>query len=430
MTPRHVGMRGLLLVLALGELACPARAPGPPSPGAPAATVVVKAARLLDVEAGRWIERPAVVISGDRVLAIEEHGAAKDRESATIVDLGDASLLPGLIDAHVHLAWGGQGAGADLPGAAEARTTLLAGFTTVRNLGSTGGADLRLRDAIANGTVVGPRMLVSGPGLGSKGGVCDQVFAGEGVIAGAEEARSRVERLTADRVDVIKVCAGGQVIPAPVRDLTSTELSLDELKAVVEAAHGHGLRVAAHAQGPAAISAAVEAGVDSIEHAGLLDRETIDRMLAHKTVLVPTLYRLDWVLEQQEKQNAPPAALERLRDGRERARTGLAEAIRSGVPIVVGTDATVFPHGLNARELAVLVEAGLSPLEAIRAATTRAAALLGWSDKIGTLAPGKLADIIAVDGDPLTDVTTLERVRFVMLGGQVILNGPHPIQEE
>ena len=139
---------------------------------------------------------------------------------------------------------------------------------------------------------------------------------------------------------------------------------------------------------------------------------------------------LDWVLEQQEKQNAPPAALERLRDGRERARTGLAEAIRSGVPIVVGTDATVFPHGLNARELAVLVEAGLSPLEAIRAATTRAAALLGWSDKIGTLAPGKLADIIAVDGDPLTDVTTLERVRFVMLGGQVILNGPQPIQEE
>ncbi len=411
----------LLLVLLLVQAsACHKQ----PSHDVDAPTLVIKAARLLDVDGGRWIERPAVVISGERVVSVRDQAAAAAAAGAAqVIDLGDASLLPGLIDAHVHLAWGAAtarpSAGPDMPGAAEARATLLAGFTTVRNLGSTGGADLRLRDAIAQGVVPGPRMVVSGPGLGSAGGVCDQVFNGEGVIRGIEEARARVERLVADRVDVIKVCAGGQVVPGPA-DRTATELSLDELRAVVEAAHERGLRVAAHAQGPAAIVAAVEAGVDSIEHAGLLDRETIERMLARGTVLVPTLYRLDWLLEQSEERGAPPAALARLRESRDRARAGLAEAIARGVPIALGTDATVFPHGLNARELAVLVDAGVSPIEAIRAATTRAAALLGWSDRVGSVAPGKLADLIAVDGDPLTDVTVLERVRFVVQGGRVV----------
>ena len=413
------GATRLPILLILAAAACH-KTPGRVT-DAPA--LVVRAARLLDVETGRWIERPAVVISGERVVAVKEHAPA-DLAATHVIDLGDASLLPGLIDAHVHLAWGAAGtppaAGPEMPGAAEAKATLLAGFTTVRNLGSTGGADLRLRQAIAQGIVPGPRMLVSGPGLGSKGGVCDQVFNGEGVIEGVEGAKARVERLVADHVDVIKVCAGGQVIPAPVRDLTATELSPDELRAVVDAAHSHGLRVAAHAQGPAAIVAAVEAGVDSIEHAALLDHPTIERMLAHEVALVPTLYRLSWVLEQAEKGGAQPAALTRLREARDRARAGLSEAITSGVPIVFGTDATLFPHGLNARELAVLVEAGLSPLEAIRAATTRAAALLGWSDRVGSVAPGKLADLIAVDGDPLTDVKLLEQVRFVMQGGRVV----------
>jgi imidazolonepropionase-like amidohydrolase len=430
-TPR-IGLVLLVFTVSLGHLSCHRREPVPPrpSPSAPAPTVVVRAGRLLDVEAGRWIERPEVVISGERVVAVRQQATSSATGEAQVIDLGDASLLPGLIDAHVHLAWAGPPSGdPGMPGTGEARETLRAGFTTVRNLGATGGADLQLKHAIASGAVVGPRMLVTGPGLGSRGGVCEQVFGANAVITGADEARSRVERLAGDGVDAIKVCAGGRVIPA-LADRMATELSPDELRAVVEAAHARGLKVAAHAQGPVAIAAALDAGVDSIEHGGLLDTETIDRMLARNVVLVPTLYRLDWVIEQNEKQGAPPAALTRLRESRDRAIGGVREAIARGVPIVLGTDATVVPHGLNARELAVLVEAGLTPIEAIRSATTRAAALLGWSDRIGTLAPGKLADLVAVDGDPLVDVTVLQRVRFVMLGGRVISNGSEPTQEE
>lgn len=399
-----------MLAISLLDVACRPPIADPAAPREPAAvTVVVRAARLLDVESGRWIAPAVVVISGERIVEVRTSYARASDAAVEEIDLGDMSLLPGLIDAHVHLAWAG-GANAEA-----ARATLFAGFTTVRNLGSTGRADLLLRDAIDRGEIVGPRMLAAGAALGAPGGVCDQVFAGEGVVTGAEQARQRVEELVAAGADVIKLCAGGSVIPVP-GDQTATELSPETLRAIVETAHGHHLKVAAHAQGPAAIAAAAGAGVDSIEHGGLLDDETIELLRARDVVLVPTLYRLDWLLEQAAGQPGQS----RLRESRDRARDGVRRAIHRGVSIVVGTDATVFPHGLNARELSVLVELGLSPLEAIRAATIRAADLLGRSDRVGTLAAGKLADLVAVDGDPLADVTVLERPRFVMLGGRVI----------
>jgi imidazolonepropionase-like amidohydrolase len=426
----------VVLVISLLDLSCRVRSAGPASPTETqrprepaAATVVVRATRLLDVESGQWIAPAIVVVSGERIVEVRTDEAGPAARGSEVIDLGDASLLPGLIDAHVHLAWDtgavSSADGAAPAGAEAARATLYAGFTTVRNLGSTGRADLRLRDAIDRGEVVGPRMLAAGPGLGAPGGVCDQVFGGEGAITGAEEARERVEELVAAGADVIKLCAGGAVVPGP-GDETATDLPPETIRAIVETAHARGLKVAAHAQGQAAIAAAAGAGVDSIEHAGLLDPETVDLLRARAVALVPTLYRLDWLLDQSAGQSAPAGSAARLREARDRARDGVRLAIARGVEIVVGTDATVFPHGLNAREISVLVDLGLSPLEAIRSATIRAAELLGWSDRVGSVAPGKLADLIAVDHDPLADVAVLERVRFVMKGGRVIRHDSPP----
>ena len=199
----------------------------------------------------------------------------------------------------------------------------------------------------------------------------------------------------------------------------ATEFDETELRAMVQEAHRQGRKVAAHAQGPEAIRRAVEAGVDSIEHGGLIDEASARRMKEKGVFLVPTLYRLDWVLENAEKNGAPAAALERLRRARQLAREHVAKAIQSGVPVAFGTDATVYPHGLNAREFAVLVEMGMPPLEAIRTATLNAAQLLGWAGKVGTIEPGAFADLIAVAGDPLTDITSLEQVRLVIKGGAI-----------
>ncbi len=382
----------------------------------------VLAAHLLDLDGGRRVGPVMVVVAGEAIERVEVGAAGKPPEGLRVLDLGDRTLLPGLIDAHVHLAWGTAPAGAkpqDLPGAAEARATLEAGFTTVRNLGSTAEADLRLRDAIARGEVPGPRMLAAGPALGAKGGVCDAVFAGEGAVSGPEHAARRAAEILERGADVVKICTGGGVIPGEA-DAAATELAPEEIRAIVEEAHGRGKKVAAHAQGPRAIANALAAGVDSIEHGGLLDEEAIRLLAARGAFLVPTLYRLDWVVEQAEQAGAPEERLARLRRGRELAREHLRRAIAAGVPIALGTDATVFPHGLNARELRVYAELGMKPIDALRAATVRAAELLGWSGKVGKVAPGCYADLVAVDGDPLADLGLLERPSFVMKGGVVV----------
>src|SRR5688572_13063922 len=320
--------------------------------------IVLCASNLIDVAQGTVVVDAVVVIDGGRIVAAGARAGVDVPADAKTLDLGEGWLLPGLVDAHVHLAWG---AAADAapdappPGTADALTTLRAGFTTVRNLGSTGYADLLLRDAIEAGRVPGPRMLVAGPGLGAPGGTCARVFAGEGVVAGPAEARAKVRELAEHGVDWIKFCAGGGVL-ATSADEDACELPLETMRALVEEAHARSLRVAVHAQGPRAITAALEAGVDSIEHGAWIDEAAARAMKARGIALVPTLYRLDWALEQAEKAGNTGPALVAGREARDLAREHVARAIELGVPIVLGTDATTFPHGLNAHELGVLVE--------------------------------------------------------------------------
>ncbi|HSA92211.1 MAG TPA: amidohydrolase family protein [Terriglobales bacterium] len=398
---------------------------------ASAPVTVIYAGHLLDVTQGRTLHDVAVVIRGDKLEAVGERNEVSVPPGARIVRLPQsATLLPGLIDAHVHITWDPEASRQDplgvsiprepLAGAKVARTTLMAGFTTARSLGSTGYSDLALRDAITDGQVPGPWLLVSGTGMGPPGGICDRVFQGGGTAQGVDGVTQKVRDLVAAGVDVIKLCAGGGVLPRP-EAAQVTEFSEAEVRAIVEEAHRHGRKVSAHAQGPAAILLAVRAGVDSVEHGGLIDDEAARAMLDHKTFLVPTLYRLDWILEKARSGGAPAANLQQLENARNLARQNIGRAVNLGVPIAFGTDATVYPHGLNAREFAVLVEIGMSPLEAIRAATTNAARLLGLTT-VGSVEAGKLADLTAVDGDPLADVSRLEKVRFVMKGGTVYRN--------
>jgi len=405
-------MRWLLLLAVAG---CGARPPTA-KPTLLAADIFIHARRLIDPAAGTTLADRLIAVRGDRVVAVEPWDPGR-AGLAKVIELD--TVLPGLIDAHVHLAWGPAVDG-KLAGAAEAETTLRAGFTTVRNLGSTAGADIALRDAIAAGRVVGPRMLVAGAGLGAPGGACDQVFGGEGKVTNADDARRQVARLVAAGVDVIKVCAGGGVIAGPA-DAATVELPEDVLRVIVEAAHAQGLAVAAHAQGPAAIAAAARAGVISIEHGGLLDRETTALLRERGVVLVPTLARLDYALEQARKQGAPEQRIARLEQMRDSAYARVHEAHEAGVAIVLGTDATVLPHGENAREAAALVRAGMSPAQVLRATTVDAARLLGQrAGAVGVITPGGYADLIAVDGDPFEDVSVLGKVVFVMKGGVVI----------
>jgi imidazolonepropionase-like amidohydrolase len=378
-------------------------------------TTILRAKWMLDVKTGEIIANPVLVIENDKIKKIGTTDSVEAPDSATVIDLKDSYLLPGLIDAHVHLAWAESGK-VGIAGADAAEKTLLAGFTTVRNPGSTGMTDLILRDAIEKGKTIGPRMFVSGPGLGAKQGVCDQVFAGEGVIHSPQEATQMVAKLARQNVDFIKFCAGGQVIPS-VQDISSKELEDSIVQSILFEARKHRLKVAAHAQGPDAILQAASSGVSSIEHGSMMNYEAAMLMKKNSIYLVPTLYRLDWLLENVDKTS--PERKEQLESSRAKTFANIAEAISLGVPIAFGTDATVIPHGFNAREFSALIEVGMTPLEAIQTATINAADLLGWNDRIGRIEPGYFADVIAVSSNPLTDIKTLENVLFVMKNGKI-----------
>ena len=378
--------------------------------------ILLRPGWIVDVQRGERVAGKAILVRGERIVDVRDAAAAPPA-GAQVKDLPGVTLLPGLIDAHVHLAWGGP-AGPGLPGVDAARATLEAGFTTVRNLGSTGQADFRLREAIERGEVAGPRMLVSGPGMGTKRGVCESVFQGEGTVGSMDEAAGKVRQLIGLGADVIKVCAGGGVI-ATAADAESIELGEDQLRAIVAEAHRLGRKVSAHAQGPAAIRNAVLAGVDSIEHGSLLDEPVARLMKERGVTLVPTLRRLDFGLDQQRAAGAPEARLTALKDSRDQTFKRLAAAAALGVPIVLGTDATVLPHGRNAEELEALVAIGLSPVDALRAATVRAAELLGWADRVGEIRAGFYADLVGVECDPLSGPSCLKQPVFVMKGGAV-----------
>ena len=394
----------------------------------------IKAAHMVDVRNGTLIDNAVVLISGERITAAGSQLAIP--ASATIIDLGNKTLLPGLIDSHTHITGRPEDAGYSiiaksipritLTGAHNALTTLRAGFTTIRDVGADGYADIGLRDAINDGDVPGPRILASGPPLGITGGHCDDTMhapeyktSALGVADGVDEALKVTRRNIKYGADVIKICATGGVLSFG-DDPRTSQYTLEELKAIISDAHRLGRKTAAHAHGGDGIKLSVLAGIDSIEHGSYIDDEGIKLMKEHKTYLVPTLYLGDWLIENAEAIKLPKPLLDKAKVVLPQARINIGKAIKAGVPIAFGTDAAVYPHGLNAREFAVLVKLGMTPAQAIRTATVNAADLLGWSDKVGSIEAGKYADLIAVEGEPLKDVTTLEQVQWVMKGGSVV----------
>lgn len=399
-------------------------------------TVVVRAGRLLDVKTGKTLTNQIIVIQGDKIVSVGGSDA-QIPAGAQVVDLSNATVLPGLIDAHTHLTmtpnFGYSTLAISTPrealiGARNAKVTLEAGFTTVRNVGADGYADVALRDAINAGDVLGPRMLVSGPALSITGGHCDNDLlpyeyhaTGDGVADGVEAVQHKTREVIKYGADVIKICATGGVL-SKGDDPNAAQFTLEEMKAIVADAHRLGRKVAAHAHGAQGAIWASEAGVDSVEHGHLMNDEAIATLKKNGTYLVPTLYLMDWQRENAAQANLPEYAKRKMEMVSQTGKMNAKKAFEAGVKIGFGTDAAVYPHGLNAHEFAVYVSLGMTPLQAIQTATVNDADLLGWSDKVGTIEAGKWADLIAVDGDPLADVTTLERVKFVMKGGDVVKN--------
>ncbi len=403
-----------------------------PVPAA-AGAVAVSAARLLDVETGQ--------VLANRVLRIEEgviRSSSERRAGEPVdVDLGDATLLPGLIDAHVHLTGGEEQtpydrlrettARAAIEGVANARKTLLAGFTTVRDLGSRDFADVALRDAIAAGRVPGPRMLVAVRALSATGGHGDRndlpddvlVDRYSGIADGAEAIRAKVRESVKYGADWIKVLATGGVMSAGT-DPRAADYTEEELRAAVATAAERGRDVAAHAHGTEGILRAVRSGVRSVEHASMLDDAALALVRERGVFVVPNPYTNTYMLERGAAGGYQPYQLAKSREILDLKMASLKSAIRAGLAVAYGTDSGVQPHGLNARQMALFVEAGMTPLQAIQAATLVNARLLRMEGKIGSLRPGAFADVIAVRGDPLLDVRVLERPFWVMKSGEVV----------
>src|SRR2546427_5494180 len=355
---------------------------------------MIRAGRVLNVRTGELRSNQTIVIEGDKISQIAPSSEVKAAAGDTTIDLSDATLLPGLIDMHTHLTFELSSLSYEglkistareaLHGAANARRTLEAGFTTVRNLGAKDYADVALRDAINDGDVSGPRIVASGPALGITGGHCDENllppafhFQGGGVADGVDAVQHKVREVIKYGADVIKICATGGVL-SKGDDPKASQYTLEEMKAIVAEAHRLGRKVAAHAHGGDGIKLAVMAGVDSIEHGSYIDDEAIKMMKEHGTYLVPTLYLGDWFLENYQNLGVPAPMVAKAKEVMPVARKNVARAFAQGVPIAFGTDSAVYPHGLNGREFAVYVKLGMTPTQAIQTATIHASKLLGW----------------------------------------------------
>ena len=398
---------------------------------------LVRAGHLLDVHSGKLLDAQTIVVQGETIQSIAPTASVAAQAGDTVVDLGSETVLPGLIDVHTHITSNPEfdpykelintDAKEAINGVVNARTTLLAGFTTIRNVGAGGYTDVDLRDAVNAGQVIGPHMQVSGPPLGITGGHCDENLlpiryhlTEEGVADGVAAVQQKVRQTIKYGADVIKVCATGGVL-SKGDDPQASQYTLEEMKAIVADAHRLGRKVAAHAHGAQGILWASEAGIDSIEHGSYINDTAIAEMKKNGTWLVPTLYLEDWQLEYGK---LPPFYQQKMKDVSAVAKKNIRHAYESGVKIALGTDAAVYPHGLNAHEVEVYVrDLGMTPLAAIQTATVNAADLLGWTDKTGSLDAGKWADIIAVDGNPLADVKLLQDVKFVMKSGVVYKGG-------
>jgi imidazolonepropionase-like amidohydrolase len=404
-----------------------------------AAPGAVRCGKLVDVRAGKVLADQTIVFDEKgTITAIGATNTIAVPQGAIPFDLSAATCLPGLIDVHTHLTSdpkdsGYAGLGVSVPreaitGAKNANKTLLAGFTTVRNVGAGNFTDVALRDGINEGDVPGPRMLVSGPPLGITGGHCDNNllpyefhYKEAGVADGPWAVRAKVREVVKYGADLIKVCASGGVLSKGDQPGTP-QYTLEELTAIVEEAHKLGRKVAAHAHGTQSIKDAIHAGIDSVEHSSLIDDEGIKLAKEHGTYLVFDIYNDDYILAHGAEAGMLPESIEKEKKIGRLQRENFRRAFEASAKIAFGTDSGVYPHGDNAKQCAKMVEWGMKPMDAIQAATIRAADLIGWSDKVGTLEAGHYADLVATNGDPLSDVKALETLTFVMKGGAVVKN--------
>ena len=416
---------------AQGAQPSPTAPSGASSP--PACTAVVRAGRLIDPVAGKLRRAQAIRIAGDRVLAVLDDSPAALAGCARVVDLTAATVLPGLIDSHVHLTSDPtilryERLGLSIPrlaliGAGNARRTLLAGFTTARNLGADGYADVALRDAISAGDVAGPRLLVSGPGIGITGGHCgSNLLAPEfkqtslGTADGPDEVRKAVRQNVRYGADVIKYCGTGGVFSKGTQP-GMQQFTAEEVTALVDESRMHGRKVAVHAHGAAGIKVALRAGVDTIEHASLIDDEGLELAKKYKVYFSMDIYNTDYTQSESKRRGELEEFIRKDQMIGEIQRRNFERALKAGIRMIYGTDAGIYPHGDNARQFAVMVRYGMTPMQAIQSATVNAADALGLAGQVGELSPGAYADLIAVTDDPLADVRALERVSFVMKGG-------------
>ncbi|AUI82060.1 Xaa-Pro dipeptidase [Alteromonas macleodii] len=401
-----------------------------------AETTVITADRMIDVANGKVVKQAAVIVTDNIITA---SGRLKDLtvpNEATRIDLGNATLMPGLMDMHVHLTSDATRHGykrlevslprAAITGVKHAKATLDAGFTTVRNVGAPGFADVALRDAINAGDVVGPRMFVAGPSLGVTGGHCDSNLLpyeydnySEGVADGPWEVRKKVRRNIKYGATVIKFCATGGVLSKGTK-VGAQQYTFEEMKALIDEAHLRGLTVATHAHGTNGIKAAIKAGVDSVEHVSLLDDEAIDLAKKNGTYFSMDIYVTEYILGEGEKAGILEESLNKERTVGKTQRENFEKAVKAGVNMVFGSDAGVYPHGDNPKQFARMVKFGMTPIQAIQAATINPAHLLKQEATLGSLEKGKLADIVAVPGNPLDDMSLMEKVGFVMKDGQIV----------
>lgn len=401
--------------------------------------MVITAERMLDVSTGRYVEEPVVVITDGRITSVvgRAGGQPSVPEGAQHIDLTGMTLLPGLIDMHVHLAGTPRINGYDrlrftdsfwpTLGVPNAKALLDAGFTTVRSMGAPQYSDVAIRQGIDRGLYPGPRIFAAAHPIGPSGGHCDtnnlpsslQSVNGEAGENGVEEVRLRVRQNRRYGAQVIKLCATGGVFSANTEP-GAQQMTEEEMRSAVEAANMLGMRVAAHAHGTEGIKAAIRAGVDTIEHASFLDDEAIRMARARGTYLSMDIYNTDYTLSEGERNGVEPENLAKERQVGTRQRESFRQSVLAGVSHVFGSDAGVYPHGAGGRQFAVMVNFGMTPLQAIQAATINAAVALDRAGDLGTIEPDRFGDMIAVEGDPLRDVRLLENIPVVIKGGEVV----------